>query len=339
MALGAAVVAGLSANDAARQSAQAGTNVAVASTDRANADTFRQQVEYNATVFAVSQARAQVMLGRFGMVPADAETLAPAAILSRATAEANPTPYPVEVRRAAGTEMVEVPSGCFLMGSIIDSAAPVHQICFQDPYWIDRMEVSRAQYSVCVAAGTCGEAAANVYSTANDQPINNVSWEQALAYCRWRGARLPTEPEWEYAARGSASLIYPWGDQFVPEYLVYIGNSRFNPAPDGTRPPESSSWVGALDMSGNVWEWVSTAFASSDFTKTFAYPYDAADGREDLTNHEVSHVTRGGSFNDEQSNTRSAHRAWILPRDANEAYQLVGIRCAASEAKQPQAAG
>ena len=339
LALGATVIVGLSANNAVHESEQAGTNVAIASTDRASADTFRQQVEYDATVFAVNQARAQVMLGRFGIVPDETETLASEAILARATSEANPTPHPVETQRVAGTVMVRVPPGCFLMGSVIDSAAPVHQVCFETPYWIDRLEVSRAQYNLCVAAGTCSEAAVNVYSSADDQPVNNISWTQALAYCRWRGARLPTEPEWEYAARGPSSLVYPWGDQFEPDYLVYIGNSQFRTAPVGSRPPASASWVGALDMSGNVWEWVSTAFASPDFRTIFAYPYDPADGREDLTNTNVSHVTRGGSFNDDQVNTRGAHRGWQLPGEASESYQLIGVRCAASETEAPGAEG
>ena len=218
LALVATAMMGVSANAAAHESQLAATNVSIASTDRARADNFRQQVEYDATIFALDQSHAQVMLSRFGVVPTEAETLAPAAIIARATAAADPTLYPTVTQHIAGMDMLEVPPGCFLMGSVIDSAAPVHEICFEASYWIDRTEVSRAQYNLCVAAQACSEAPSNVYSTDSDQPINDVSWTQALTYCQWRGARLPTEPEWEYAARGPDSHIYPWGDQFVPDY-------------------------------------------------------------------------------------------------------------------------
>ncbi|MEO8392799.1 MAG: SUMF1/EgtB/PvdO family nonheme iron enzyme [Chloroflexota bacterium] len=339
LALVATTLMGISASAAAHESQLAGTNVAIASTDRARADAFRQQVEYNATIFALDQGHAQIMLSRFGIVPTEAETLAPEAIIARATAAADPTVYPTQTQRLAGTDMVEVPAGCFLMGSVIDSAAPVNKICFEASYWIDRTEVSRAQYNICVAAGTCSEAAANVYSADADQPINNVSWTQALTYCQWRGARLPTEPEWEYAARGPDSLIFPWGDQFMPDNLLYIGNSRFRTAPVGSRPPESASWVGALDMSGNVLEWVSTAFSSADFTKPYAYPYNPDDGREDLTRIDVPHIARGGSFNDNENNARGAHRAWGIAGETGDSNQLIGIRCATSQIEQPEAVG
>jgi formylglycine-generating enzyme required for sulfatase activity len=331
----ATIVSALSAQTAIHESELAGTNVAVASTDRARADAFRQTVEFDATVFAVNQVHSQIMLRRFGVVPTSASTLQPETIIARATREAAPTQFPTEIRRVAGTDMAQVPPGCFLMGSVIDSAAPVHEVCFDTPYWIDRTEVTRAQYNICVSAGACTEAVPNPYSIRADQPINNVSWTQALAYCQWRGARLPTEPEWEYAARGPDSLVYPWGDPFVADYLVYIGNSNFRTAPVGSRPPESASWVGALDMSGNVWEWVSTAFSSEDFTMTFDYPYNPDDGREDLTRTDVRRVTRGGSFNDDQNNPRGAQRGWLL----DESIQLIGFRCADSEIEPPPASG
>lgn len=335
----ATMIAASSASLATQESERAGTNVAIASTEKAESDAFRQQVEFDATLFALDQANAQVMLRRFGIVPTDAETLAPEQIIARATAAADPTANPTVEQRVAGTDMVQVPAGCFLMGSVIDSAAPVTKMCFDAPYWIDRLEVTRGQYEVCVAAGVCAEAVENVYSTLSDQPVNNVLWTDALDYCAWRGARLPTEPEWEYAARGPASLIYPWGDTFNPDYLVYIGNSNFSTAPVGERPPESASWVGALDMSGNVWEWVSTAYALDDFSSRFDYPYDASDGREDLTRTDVIRVTRGGSFNDDQNNPRGAHRGWLHPTERDEGHQLIGFRCAASELVEGEGAG
>lgn len=332
-------VASAAQSQAAREAAQ--TQIGVAQTERSQSEALRLTSEAQATRFAYEQEHARLMLRRFGVVPTVSATLEPAALVARATAETQPTAFPTALQRVSGTDMMRVPPGCFNMGSVIDSAAPVHQICFDNAFWIDRLEVSRSQYNVCVLAGACGETADNPYSTRGDQPINNVSWSNARAYCEWRGARLPTEPEWEYAARGPDSRIYPWGDQFNPDYLVYIGNSNFSTAPVGTQPPESASWVGALDMAGNVWEWVSTAYSSADFTVTYAYPYTVDDGREDLTATDVRRVTRGGSFNDDENNPRSAHRGWLHPTEMTEGHQLVGFRCAASETAvaTPAAAG
>ncbi|HML20864.1 MAG TPA: SUMF1/EgtB/PvdO family nonheme iron enzyme [Aggregatilinea sp.] len=341
IAFGATVLALASAAESRSASNAAQTQIGIAHDERAQSEALRVTAEAQATRFAFEQEHAQLMLQRFGIVPTLATTLEPAALVARATAEANPTPQPSVVQRIKGADMVQVPPGCFNMGSVIDSAAPVHQICFDEPYWIDRLEVTRRQYEVCVLAGACSDVEANVYSTGNNDPVNNVVWTQALAYCQWRGARLPTEPEWEYAARGPDSRVYPWGDTFNPDYLVYIGNSNFKTAPVGTRPPESASWVGAMDMAGNVWEWVSTAYSSEDFTTIYRYPYTPDDGREDLTRTDVRRVTRGGSFNDDENNPRSAQRAWLHPTDMTSGHLLVGFRCAASESElaTPAAAG
>lgn len=341
VAFGATLLAVASAAESRAASEAAQIQIGIAQEERAQSEALRLTVEAQATQFAYEQEHAQLMLRRFGIVPTLAATLDAAALVARATAEAHPTAQPTSMQRVSGVDMVRVPPGCFDMGSVIDSAAPVHQICFEEPYWIDRLEVSRSQYNICVLAGACTEVAENRYSTRGDQPVNNVAWTQALAYCHWRGARLPTEPEWEYAARGPNSRVYPWGDTFNPAYLVYIGNSNFSTAPVGTRPPESASWVGALDMAGNVWEWVSTAYASEDFSVTYAYPYVSDDGREDPARADVRRVTRGGSFNDDENNPRSANRGWLHPTDITESHLLVGFRCAASETDlaTPAAAG
>ncbi len=175
-----------------------------------------------------------------------------------------------------GYEMVLVPSGCFMMGS--DSGAdtkPAHQQCFDQPFWIDHYEVTNKQF------GSSGAYAGD------DHPRERLTWTQARDFCLQRGGRLPGEREWEYAARGPDNLIYPWGNDFVADNVVYIGNSNSQTAPVGSR-PAGNSWVGASDLSGNVWEWVSSLYK--------AYPYALDDGREDLGSSSVQHITRGGAF-------------------------------------------
>ncbi|TVR20152.1 MAG: ergothioneine biosynthesis protein EgtB, partial [Anaerolineaceae bacterium] len=136
-----------------------------------------------------------------------------------------------------------------------------------------------------------------------NQPVVGVLWYEAMAYAEWRGCRLPTEAEWEYSARGPNSLIYPWGDEFDGDNLVYWGNSNDRTANVGSR-PAGSSWVGALDMSGNVWEWTSSLFEP--------YPYDVDDGRENVSSI-MRRVLRGGSFLIVSPGLRATARNWDYP--------------------------
>ncbi|NDJ54686.1 MAG: SUMF1/EgtB/PvdO family nonheme iron enzyme [Chloroflexi bacterium] len=106
----------------------------------------------------------------------------------------------------AGAEMA---LGCFMMGSVDES--PVHQICFEQPFWIDLTEVTNAAY------GSVGLAA---WSSAPNEPRNQVTRFDAVAHCEARGARLPTEVEWEYVARGPDSLLYPWGNDYLAAALA-----------------------------------------------------------------------------------------------------------------------
>jgi formylglycine-generating enzyme required for sulfatase activity len=241
------------------------------------------------------------------------------------------------IREFDGIPMALVPAGCFTMGSTeaqIDSALtlldrkgfyqdeqPAHQQCFSEPYWIDLYEVTNGQY------GSYG------WWRRADQPRESITWFEADAYCRARGARLPTEVEWEYAARGPDNLAYPWGNTFDGSRLNFCDLNCLNPGADAsfddgyrtTAPvgsyPNGASWVGALDMSGNVWEWVSSILLD--------YPYTPDDGREVNAEQDSTslRMVRGGARLDPSYVVRSANRN---ERPPTQSTALYGFRCARS---------
>jgi formylglycine-generating enzyme required for sulfatase activity len=131
------------------------------------------------------------------------------------TANADWTP---EIRMFDGVEMVLVPPGCFLMGTDDGRSeeSPAHEVCLDQPFWIDRYEVTNAQF-----ARFEGQAAQPGWWADADRPREQITWFEARDFCALRSARLPTEAEWEYAARGPDGLLYPWGDTFVAENVVY----------------------------------------------------------------------------------------------------------------------
>ncbi|MBN1965152.1 MAG: SUMF1/EgtB/PvdO family nonheme iron enzyme [Anaerolineae bacterium] len=235
-----------------------------------------------------------------------------------------------------GVEMVLVPAGCFMMGStdeqieaviqrcetcdrfFIELEGPAHQICFDEPFWIDRTEVTNGQY------GSSG------MFSGSSRPRESITWFEARDFCESRGARLPTEPEWEYAARGPDGLVYPWGNTFVAANVVYFANSGYATADVGNR-PGGTSWVGALDLSGNVAEYLHSTHRP--------YPYDPADGREgdpDLSSDNIGDkyfMIRGGTFfNEYEYQLRSANRVSRTPTFGD--YD-VGFRCARSAGAAP----
>jgi formylglycine-generating enzyme required for sulfatase activity/predicted Ser/Thr protein kinase len=200
-------------------------------------------------------------------------------------------------RTGDGMVMVYVPAGIFQMGSTNDGIDEALASCrqlygedeptcersrFQDEtpqhtvtisgFWIDQTEVTNAQYELCVSDGGCVDAeliyADDATFSGDNYPVVGVSWWHAAAYCDWVGGRLPTEAEWEYAARGMDRRIYPWGDAFdgarlnfcdancTYEYKDAEYDDRYkNTAPVGSF-PTGASWCNALDMAGNVSEWL-----------------------------------------------------------------------------------
>lgn len=174
--------------------------------------------------------------------------------------------WQVYSRTFEGIEMVLVPAGCFIMGSNeLPEEQPPHGQCIEQPFWIDRTEANQADF-----AQLAGVKASPNQFEGEALPVESISWFEAAAFCDQRGMRLPTEREWEYAAAGVDSLSYPWGDDWDATKATWAENSAGQTAAVGSL-PEGASWVGALDMSGNVWEWTSSIFSG--------YPY-ANDGRE-----------------------------------------------------------
>ncbi|MBL8165319.1 MAG: SUMF1/EgtB/PvdO family nonheme iron enzyme [Anaerolineae bacterium] len=223
-----------------------------------------------------------------------------------------------------GVPMVLVPPGCFNMGGDSDSfngSADGGQQCFGASFWIDLTEVTQRQFE-----RLGGKAANASYSSRDDRPRVNITWFEARDFCALRGARLPTEAEWEYAARGPDELDYPWGNAMPPaandsQYVVWQDTSQGATQAAGAGIRElGRSWVGALDMSGNVWEWASSLY--------WDYPYQAADGREDGTNRTDAHVLRGGSFLVASNLLRAADR--IRDNPVFDFSLDVGFRCARS---------
>ena len=266
-----------------------------------------------------------------------------------ATQHSTPTPVPAVqanadwtpvIQEFDGVQMVLVPAGCFRMGDEngIFNEWPEHELCFDAPFWIDRYEVSNAQFDAFN-----GQAANASYWPQEDRPREQISWFEARDFCDLRDTRLPTEAEWEYAARGPDSLIYPWDDGFEGTRLNFCDvqcgdalgyNLADRSVDDGygfTAPignyPAGASWVGALDMSGNVWEWTSTRYD----TEQFPYPYDTDDGRENPDDDESERVIRGGSFDYPADMVRAAVRTGIEPFHVSGNW---GFRCARSVARE-----
>lgn len=262
-------------------------------------------------------AQAQVNFAatrEFGVSPFDITQTPAMDFLATATAYADLPRWEPVIEVFEGVEMVLVPAGCFYMGSNVHSnEQPIHEVCFEDSFWIDKYEVTNEQYGSTGCESTSSEPA---------QPRNCVAWLEALAHCQVRGALLPTEAEWEYAAAGSDSLAFPWGDEYLSTNVIGVFDEEYggeSTASVGSR-PDGASWVGALDMSGNVWEWTSTMYAD--------YPYVETDGRENMENEISIRVLRGGSAYNYRYYLRSAVRDRNIQSLVNSDF--IGFRCARS---------
>ncbi|MGF1505354.1 MAG: formylglycine-generating enzyme family protein [Anaerolineae bacterium] len=225
------------------------------------------------------------------------------------TVETNAEWTPI-IQEFGGVLMALVPAGSFTMGRTIGDTDefPLTEICFETPFWIAVTEVTNAAFG------------SNGFLGGPDRPRDNVTLPEATAHCEARGGRLPTEAEWEYAARGPDSWVYPWGNEFVVEHSIFVGNSDGESAAVGTA-SGGVSWVGALDMGGNLWEWTTTIYDED----RYPYPYDPTDGREDRSDENSYRAIRGGAFSTDPSFVRATSRKEKHP--TLEWYGYVGFRC------------
>ncbi len=186
-------------------------------------------------------------------------------------------------------------------------------------FWMDRTEVTVAAYDRCVAAGACTAPAPIDGWPCNwgepgreSHPINCVDWEMAETYCHWAGGRLPTEAEWEYAARGTDGRTYPWGNETPSAQLCWSGiEARAGTCPVGAFAGGNLPF-GLADMAGNVWEWTSDCYRSYSGRRAAGRCHDRVD--------------RGGSWGDNGSAWFHASFRDRLAPSNRSAY--LGIRCA-----------
>jgi formylglycine-generating enzyme required for sulfatase activity len=252
-----------------------------------------------------------------------------------------------------GIEQVWVPAGSFVMGtseaaaqdvltlkppwwvkSELPSEQPQHEVHLTSGYWIDRYEVTNAAFQAFVDEGgylkrehwseagwkwlskyhysnTCSDQAAKQKP---NYPCVMVTWYEAEAYAHWRGGRLPTEAEWEFAARGPQSLIYPWGNTFDSGKANVVQSTGL--APVGSF-PAGKSWVGAYDMAGNAMEWV------QDWLDTDYYKQAVQDNPPGPAAGTIK-IEKGGWWGSNQFVARSAYRHFEDPPNYGDGH--IGFR-------------
>jgi formylglycine-generating enzyme required for sulfatase activity len=248
------------------------------------------------------------------------------------TPTASITPSPTlgvgssQVSEVDGMLLLYVPEGPFEMGSEggYSDERPVHTVTLS-AFWVDETEVTNGMYALCVQAGVC---AAPRRKSSNlidyyygfegyiNYPVIFISWQDASNYCSWAGRRLPTEAQWEKAARGTDGRIYPWGSVPPDAALVNFDHNINDVTPVGAY-PEGKSPYGAFDLAGNVMEWTADWYGEDYYTLSSALnPQGPETGRH--------RVVRGGSWTGNATGVRSAHR--FIQDPENPVFDL-GFRC------------
>ena len=243
---------------------------------------------------------------------------------------------------AQSAEMVEVSAGAFIMGSDDgpDDERPAHRVTLAR-FLIDRLPVTHADFAAFLQyQGPEGEHAGRRYRRYDyddgdarihrvngrwradpgleRHPVNEVTWAGARDYCAWRGKRLPTEAEWEKAARSTDGRRFPWGNTPADASRARFGSGWTATSPVDAHPAGASPY-GVLDMAGNQWEWVTSLYRP--------YPYRAGDGREDPDDSGVR-ATRGGGHDSPAHELTTSERGRLLSRAPRAGHHNIGLRCA-----------
>ena len=221
-----------------------------------------------------------------------------------------------------------VPEGEFTMGSDNGDPdeKPVHAV-YLDAYYIDKYEVTNARYKACADDGVCqppqstsSNSHLNYYGNSEfeDYPVLYVDWDMARIYCEWREAQLPTEAQWEKAARGVGENLYPWGNSIDETFANY--NNNLGDTTTIGNYEKGKSPYDVYDMAGNVWEWVADWYSDS---------YDQSSPAENPLGPDSGQVRvlRGGAWEQDEYSVRVTYRLKSLPSDVHFTY---GFRCARS---------
>jgi len=261
---------------------------------------------------------------------------------------------PNKLTLSNGVELLRIPAGKFLMGSTKENKEaknnerPQHSVSVPYDYWMALYPITNELYNAYIKSSG-GKHPVAGWERKKDHPVVNVSWNDAMAYCQWSNnllkaelpvgwnLRLPTEAEWEKAARGTDGYEYPWGDQFNKNKCNTYEGRKGNTTSIGLYSPQGDSPYGCADMSGNVWEWTHSLDKS--------YPYKDSDGREDKETTDVivplgssgssfmvrekrdARVLRGGSFLGGAGSARCAFRHIL---DIPDDYDFIGFRVVVS---------
>ncbi len=270
-------------------------------------------------------------------IPTNTEPATQASATPSPAATLGPAP---EIEDAFGVAMVLVPAGEFIMGyeGGERDEAPIHR-AYLDSFYIDKYEVTNQQYAAFLnERGNQIEFSAfwvefndpdiRIHETEGvwtadpgweQHPLIEMTWFGARAYCEWRGARLPSEAEWEKAARGPDGQIFPWGDESPTCEMANFAGCNHQTVPVGSYPANVSPY-GAFDMAGNVWEWV------NDWWDPEYYTYSNYENPIGPENGDFK-VRRGGAYEESPAHLRSTYRYHNYPPLT---YRTIGFRCAAS---------
>ncbi len=244
---------------------------------------------------------------------------------------------------SAPPDMILVPAGSFTMGHAKEGKTerPAHKVTITKAFYLDRTEVTAEDQARCVAAGKC--ARSHVHGPGVDEaestkfapfcteldpskarhPINCIDHAQATKVCAFLGKRLPTEAEWEYAARGKDERLFPWGNEPATCMIAHVARTagQCPGRAKGTLPvgsfPDHASPFGALDMAGNVWEWVADAFDPGAYTKT--------ERKDPLVTSGPKGILRGGSWDFAANSAKTTTRVAF---DHATGHVSTGVRCA-----------